>query len=56
MSACTCGHSVEEHGQDAAYPRATECTECSCIAYEADADEEADASAIERGDHVRGKP
>ena len=34
--ACNCGHSEEEHGRDPLYPAATECTECSCIAYEED--------------------
>lgn len=33
---CTCGHAPEEHGRDPEYPGSTSCTECDCIAYEAD--------------------
>ena len=33
---CTCGHAPEEHGHDPKYPGSTSCTECDCIAYEAD--------------------
>lgn len=33
---CVCGHAVEEHGHDDAYPGSTSCTECDCIAYESD--------------------
>jgi hypothetical protein len=34
---CMCGHSIEEHhGGDPQYPGSTACTECECIAYEAD--------------------
>ena len=36
MRPCECGHSVEEHGNDPAYPLATECSECSCCMYEPD--------------------
>jgi hypothetical protein len=35
-AACTCGHEVEVHGHDPEYPSSTACTECECIAYEAD--------------------
>jgi len=35
-TACTCGHSIEEHGTDPGYPLASDCSECSCIAFEAD--------------------
>lgn len=39
--ACSCGHAVEEHGHDPKHPSSTACTECDCIAYEAeDADGE----------------
>jgi hypothetical protein len=34
-TACTCGHSIEEHGHDPEYPGSTSCSECDCIAYEA---------------------
>lgn len=37
---CVCGHPVEEHGCDSAYPGSTACVECDCIAYEADGVEE----------------
>lgn len=36
--ACTCGHSEEEHGHDRNHPGSTACTECSCVAYEENAD------------------
>ena len=36
MDPCVCGHSVEEHGPRRGAPNATSCTECGCIAYEAD--------------------
>lgn len=38
--ACTCGHSIEEHGHDPKYPGSTACTEddCECCAYEAEDD------------------
>ena len=35
---CTCGHAPEEHGNDPEYPGSTSCTECDCLAYEADPD------------------
>lgn len=35
-SPCMCGHAVEEHGHDPQYPGSTACTQCECIAYEAD--------------------
>jgi hypothetical protein len=35
-TACTCGHSVEEHGNDPEFPGSTACDECDCIAYESD--------------------
>ena len=34
--ACTCGCAIEAHGGDPEYPGSTSCTECGCIAYEAD--------------------
>jgi hypothetical protein len=34
--ACTCGHAVEEHGNDPEFPGSTGCSECDCIAYESD--------------------
>ena len=34
--ACMCGCAIEAHGGDPAYPGSTSCTECGCIAYEAD--------------------
>lgn len=37
---CTCGHSVEEHGHDSEHPGSTACTECDCIAFEADSDDD----------------
>ena len=33
---CTCGCAIEAHGGDPEYPGSTSCTECACIAYEAD--------------------
>lgn len=33
---CTCGHTLEEHGNDPDYASSTACTECACIAYEED--------------------
>ena len=44
MKPCTCGHSIEEHGHDPEHPGSTGCTECDCIAYDADDsfDEETD--------------
>lgn len=38
---CACGHAPEEHGGDPEYPGSTSCTECDCIAYEADPEEPA---------------
>lgn len=38
-TACVCGHSIEEHGNDDEHPGSTACSECpedGCIAYEAD--------------------
>jgi hypothetical protein len=38
-TACTCGHAVEEHGNDPEFPGSTACDECpegECIAYESD--------------------
>lgn len=36
-TACTCGHAIEEHGNDPKYPGSTACSECSdCIAYESE--------------------
>lgn len=37
-TACVCGHSIEEHGNDPEFLGSTACTECDCIAYEADED------------------
>lgn len=37
---CTCGHAPEEHGRGARHPGSTACTECGCIAFEADPQEE----------------
>jgi hypothetical protein len=37
---CTCGHAPEDHGHDPKHPSSTACTECDCVAYEADEDEE----------------
>jgi hypothetical protein len=34
--ACVCGHAQEEHGHDEEYPNSTACSECDCIAYEAE--------------------
>jgi len=34
--ACACGCAIEAHGGDPEYPGSTSCTECDCIAYEAD--------------------
>lgn len=34
--ACVCGCAIEAHGGDPKYPGSTSCTECDCIAYEAD--------------------
>jgi len=34
--ACTCGCAIEAHSGDPEYPGSTSCTECGCIAYEAD--------------------
>jgi hypothetical protein len=33
---CNCGHALEEHGGDPAFPGATNCNveECDCFAYE----------------------
>ena len=36
--ACLCGCAIEAHGGDPEYPGSTSCTECDCIAYEADPD------------------
>ena len=33
---CACGCAIEAHGGDPEYPGSTSCTECDCIAYEAD--------------------
>lgn len=33
---CVCGHAIEEHGHDRKHPGSMACTECDCIAYEAD--------------------
>lgn len=35
-TSCTCGHAVEEHGNDPEYPGSTSCSECDCIAYESE--------------------
>jgi hypothetical protein len=37
---CVCGCAVEEHGNDPEYPGSTSCTQCDCIAYEANGPEE----------------
>ena len=37
--ACMCGCAIEAHGGDPQYPGSTSCTECDCIAYEADLNE-----------------
>jgi hypothetical protein len=39
MRPCICGHSIEEHGRDPEHPGSTACTECDCVAYEADEEE-----------------
>lgn len=39
-TSCVCGHSIEEHGGDPKYPGSTACSECGCIAFEADHSEE----------------
>lgn len=49
--ACTCGHSPEAHGQDPAYPLATECSECSCITYECDRDHDESGEPCPRREH-----
>ena len=36
--ACMCGCAIEAHGGDPQYLGSTSCTECDCIAYEADPD------------------
>ena len=36
MEPCVCGDAIEAHGGDPEYPGSTSCTECDCIAYEAD--------------------
>jgi hypothetical protein len=35
---CTCGHTLEEHGGDPKYPRASACRieDCDCISFEED--------------------
>ena len=38
--ACTCGHSIEEHGKDPEHPGSTACTQCDCVAYDEADDEE----------------
>jgi len=50
MTACVCGHAVEEHGGDPLYPGSTACqvAGCDCIAYEKDeGDEDDDAGEDE---------
>ena len=46
MSACMCGHAIEEHGDDPKYPGSTACgvDDCDCIAFEADESEDEDES------------
>jgi hypothetical protein len=51
--ACACGHSPEAHGQDPAYPLATDCTECSCIAYECDRDHDESEAPCPSRDKLR---
>ncbi len=41
---CTCGHAIEEHGHDPKHPGSTACTECDCIAFEADEQEDDDGN------------
>lgn len=38
--ACQCGHAIEEHGNDRRHLGSTACTECDCIAFEENDDEE----------------
>jgi hypothetical protein len=38
---CTCGHSIEEHGDDPEHPGSTACIACGCIAYEEDDEDKA---------------
>jgi hypothetical protein len=38
--ACTCGHAIEEHGHDPKHPGSTACTQCECIAFEDDGEDE----------------
>lgn len=47
MTACVCGHSVEEHGGDSNYTGSTSCSDddCDCCAYEPDRNAEDDAIA-----------
>ena len=56
---CMCGHSKEEHGHDPRHPASTSCTECTCIAYEADEDEadedEADEDEADEDEAVQHK-
>lgn len=40
LTACTCGHAIEEHGHDRKYPGSTACTECECVAFEAAEDDD----------------
>jgi hypothetical protein len=35
MTACICGHTIEEHGDKPGYPGSMACKVCDCIAYEA---------------------
>jgi hypothetical protein len=37
--ACTCGHAIEDHGNDVDYNSSTACDLCGCIAYEEDRNE-----------------
>lgn len=40
LEPCMCGHAVEEHGGIMLYPGSRACSECDCIHYEADIDNE----------------
>lgn len=41
-TSCLCGHSIEEHGKDSFHRGSTACTECICIAFEADDNKQED--------------
>ena len=51
MTACACGHSIEEHPHDPKFPGSTACSECDCIAYEA-----AENAPAQEARPARGRP